>query len=365
MSSKGSSTDPTVGEGGPEELLLGSKEMDDGVGEEPGVEEPPHSLLSLVLLNSGWVGLTALVLAWNVVLLPSQARATVGDDKAGRALSLMVAIAAVVVVLLTPYMGMLSDRVAFGIGRRRSYMIIGTVIVCAFQIGLGLENNYKPPSKTLCEKLEHELHGSLGVMTLLFVVASVGYQMIGIPYAGLMADRTPSSQRGISSGLQGVMVIVGYLVGERALRFLLRCGHTCTPLQLMCRHYTDIALLSPDTGFGSGSFSGKLYAYVGVVEIYAILSAITITCVAIVVISQKEQKFVNQKVDWSFFAVCKGYIRPLRRHDFRWVFLTRFFMQMGKVPTFVPMGHQACFKSFLSSLQSAATHPHLLFINQA
>jgi len=40
----------------------------------------------------------------------------------------MVAIAAVVVVLMTPYLGMISDRVGFGLGRRRSYMIIGTVV---------------------------------------------------------------------------------------------------------------------------------------------------------------------------------------------------------------------------------------------
>jgi len=69
------------------ELLLGDDGGEeiaakDGMGNEDGPAEVP--VCNLLLLNVGWAGLTALVLAWNIVLLPSQARATVGDEKAGR-----------------------------------------------------------------------------------------------------------------------------------------------------------------------------------------------------------------------------------------------------------------------------------------
>lgn len=50
-------------------------------------------------------------------------------------------------------------------------------------------------------------------LAVLYIIASQGYQLIGIPYSGLIADKTPPSQRGISSGLQGLMIIVGYVLG--------------------------------------------------------------------------------------------------------------------------------------------------------
>lgn len=185
---------------------------------------PSSSLLQswgdLFLLNLGWAGLTALVLAWNVVLLPSQTRAAVGDEAAGRAMSIMVAIAAVLIVATTPYMGIISDAFGTRWGRRRPLMLLGVVLVVAFQTALGLTNGTKPPSKAdRCAPTTNssssgsnnsmDPSGNLGAMMALFVLATLAYQLVGVPYNGLMADRTPDSQRGISSGLQGLMTIVG------------------------------------------------------------------------------------------------------------------------------------------------------------
>ena len=192
---------------------------------------PSSSLQSwgdLFLLNLGWAGLTALVLAWNVVLLPSQTRAAVGDEAAGRAMSIMVAIAAVLIVATTPYMGIISDAFGTRWGRRRPLMLLGVVLVVAFQTALGLTNGTKPPSKAdRCAPTtttsgggggnsssgsndnNMDPSGNLGAMMALFVLATLAYQLVGVPYNGLMADRTPDSQRGISSGLQGLMTIVG------------------------------------------------------------------------------------------------------------------------------------------------------------
>jgi hypothetical protein len=39
------------------------------------------------------------------------------------------------------------------------------------------------------------------------------YAIIAVPYNGLIADRTPSSQRGFSSGVMGAMILFGNLSG--------------------------------------------------------------------------------------------------------------------------------------------------------
>jgi len=77
-------------------------------------------------------------------------------------------------------------------------------------MGMGFVSPHKPPTKEdRCTNGKHEQYGSMSVLTLMYILANIGYQLIGVPYTGLMADKTPSHQRGISSGLQGLMVIVG------------------------------------------------------------------------------------------------------------------------------------------------------------
>lgn len=89
------------------ELLLGGTEFgeEDGEGGSgAGIARPSAhlSICQMLLLNLGWAGLTAIALAWNIVTIPSQVRSTAGDEDAGRALSIMVSITAVIVVIITP-----------------------------------------------------------------------------------------------------------------------------------------------------------------------------------------------------------------------------------------------------------------------
>lgn len=75
------------------------------------ISEPqPLSLRQLLQLNVGWAGMFAISLAWNIVTVPSQVRSTAGDENAGKALSVMIAISAILVVFVTPWVADVAPR---------------------------------------------------------------------------------------------------------------------------------------------------------------------------------------------------------------------------------------------------------------
>ena len=76
-----------------------------------------------------------------------------------------------------------------------------------------------------------------------------------------------------------------------------------------------------------------MYQAVSVPVVYVILSVFLCGTIAIVCLTVKEEQAVRKPLQWSFFRIVKDYIAPLRRHDFRWVFFTRLFMQMGLATT--------------------------------
>ncbi|EGD75037.1 permease transporter [Salpingoeca rosetta] len=272
------------------------------------------SRLSLILLNVGWTGLACVLVAWGVVMLPSQVRSTVGNDRVGLGLAAIVVVGSLLIV--TPLIGMLSDRSTLSYGRRRPWMLIGLVWLVIAQICLGLANPHKPAAKPLgCEdELNNatsivgtttaapdteELHGHLWALILVYGLATVGYQLIGTPYTGLIADHTPPAQRGFGSGMNGILTVTGNLLGA-SVGFLFASSLT-------------------------------------ILHIYIILSILVTASVLVVVFSQPEDPPPKSQ-QWRKSGTAKRsgcsnfvltYVEPLKHHDFRWVFFTRFLMQQG------------------------------------
>lgn len=111
-------------------------------------DEPTRSTLSLVVLNLAWIGLASNLVAWGIVMLPSQVRSSVGDEQDGIALAMIVLVGSLVTLVATPYIGLWSDRCTSRFGRRRPFMAIGLVVVVLAQLLLGAVNPDKPIEDT-------------------------------------------------------------------------------------------------------------------------------------------------------------------------------------------------------------------------
>ncbi|CAG5114510.1 unnamed protein product, partial [Candidula unifasciata] len=81
----------------------------------------------------------------------------------------------------------------------------------------------------------------------------------------------------------------------------------------------------------SGAIAGTSFTHIGVLSMYAIMIAILVVCVLVTTFSISETQgkpdLIPQPLSCRLIFI--GFWAPLKEHDFRWVFITRFLMQQG------------------------------------
>eukprot|EP00117_Sycon_ciliatum_P015960 scpid53674/ scgid15594/ len=284
-------------------------------------EVPILSKGRLVLLNVAWSGMMMSFLVLAVAVVPSQVQYLVGSKRKAKTLSIVAAAGSLVTLLTAPLIGYFSDRLQSKYGRRKPFMVAGAVITCVCLIGVTLsapgfaqtnkalgvknltceeQNNLKPNcymNKTLDVGPTHDYTSRLGTFILSYLVLLFGYTMVATTYNGLIADVTHYSVRGFSSGVMGLMMLIGNL-GGAAL----------------------------------GVVAEKLH----VAGTYGVVAFVFFTAVMTTVFSVDELDVPCKRKGTPVFDIKDiflGYIKPLFEHDFRWVFVTRFLMQMGIATT--------------------------------
>ncbi|XP_033733654.1 uncharacterized protein LOC117322813 isoform X2 [Pecten maximus] len=311
------------------------------VAEEPEILSKAHVLL----LNLSWFGLSLMFLLLSVEVVPAQIRSLVGEAAKGRWLGGMVASGAAVTFITSPLIGMLSDRLTLQAGKRRPVMIAGTVALCLGLIGMALSSSkvtllrsgvdqsqnssdtcnrdlvahrcfpfwnnsdarlFKhqhtvlrgsqpasillPEKKTYISQLESEPVGSLPMYIVFYLVVTTAFAIITVPYNALIADKSHPSQRGFNSGVMGAMILLGNL---------------------------------------SGAAVGTCFTQIGVLGAYGTAIAVVMVSVCLTVFTTRERpaKGVSEPLDCT--SIFTAFWEPLKEHDFRWVFITRFLMQQG------------------------------------
>lgn len=230
------------------------------------------SNLSLFLISVFWFAINFHWSALLVIVIPSQLLNYVADANKGRYLGLLLGIGAVVVLISQPLFGAISDRAAFGVGRRRPFIFIG---VLGNIIGLSIMY----------------LARSFSIFLIGFLLVQLMNNIAAAPYQALLPDLVPHSQRGSASGYMGLMLILSQVAAFGTVGLLVSEGH-------LLLTYSIIAVL------------------------LFVLMVITIMFVKEVPI-EKPEKFVFNDFIKSFW------VSPRRYPDFAWVFFTRVFIMLG------------------------------------
>jgi MFS family permease len=105
-------------------------------------------------------------------------------------------------IVWQPVVGAVSDRTRTRWGRRRPFIVVGTVGDVIFLIGLALS-------------------GSFGLVLIFYFLLQTASNTAQGPYQGLMPDVVPESQRGTASGYYGISNAVGLLAGTVGAGFIL------------------------------------------------------------------------------------------------------------------------------------------------
>jgi MFS-type transporter involved in bile tolerance (Atg22 family) len=170
--------------------ILGGQVPAEDLGARPTEHLP---IRQLVQISIYWLGINAI---WGGVGIFNQRRVEefVGKDQAGASLALMGWLALPAVLLVQPTVGAISDYAVTRWGRRKPFIVIGSVLDVLFLLGLANAQSF----------------WALVVFVILLQFSSNFAQG---PFQGYVPDLVPQQQVGLASAMVGAMQTVGFVTG--------------------------------------------------------------------------------------------------------------------------------------------------------
>ncbi|NJD27580.1 MAG: SLC45 family MFS transporter [Chloroflexi bacterium] len=185
----------------------GTELIEDEVGARPTERLP---LLQLVQISIYWFGIQAI---WGGVSVFSQERIPqlVPQGQAGFFLALTGWVTLPIVLAVQPTVGALSDYTISRWGRRKPYIVIGTILDVVFITGLATSQTY------------------LSVVAFLALLQFSSNFAQG-PFQGYVPDLVPQPQVALASALMGAMQTVGFVAGNIVIATAYRLGDFVLPM---------------------------------------------------------------------------------------------------------------------------------------
>jgi MFS family permease len=152
----------------------------------------PLAWTSLIQISIYWFTLNAI---WGGFELFQQERTgELLGQEARLAVGVMDILAAPIALLTMPVVGSISDYAGSRWGRRRPFILVGSVLAAASLAGLALAPSFP-------------------LLLLFFLCLQLTANIARGPFAGLVPDLVPERQVGIASGLMGLMIVAGLVGG--------------------------------------------------------------------------------------------------------------------------------------------------------
>ncbi|WP_294179724.1 MFS transporter [uncultured Schumannella sp.] len=158
--------------------------------EAPGPKQGKWFLPTFVL---AWFGVNLALGTIGGASIP-KALAFLDDDSKDTNLAIIAAVGGVVVMIITPLFGRLSDRTRSRFGMRRPWMLIGVLIGLVGVIGLALAPN-------------------ISVMVLSWAIVQIGFGATNMAQHALLADQVPTRIRARVAAATGVSAGIATIIG--------------------------------------------------------------------------------------------------------------------------------------------------------
>src|SRR6266496_6455149 len=246
------------------------------------------SLFDQVNINVFWIANNFHWQALLAIVIPSMVAKLLGDAHKDINLTLVVAWGTLVAVIVNPLVGAISDYATFRMGRRRPFMIIGTilnvVVLAAFAFSPAL------PSGIL-----------LFMFALLFLLLQFTNNLANSPWSAIIADNVPTQQRGVTAGFNGLFTLLGTIIGSIVAGIIVN-KNDALPL------YRN-----------------------EIVQIFLIIAVVQVVFVAYTVLMVKETPLeIRENQPFQITPILKKFFfKPGRYPDLSWVLLARLLVMMG------------------------------------
>ena len=150
-------------------------------------------LRQLFTLSIYWLGIQTIWGGLNTIIIPQRIDA-LNPGAQGVLLALIIAVGAIAPIIVQPTVGMISDYTITRWGRRKPYIVIGALLDLAFLAGFAWSNTF------------------LAMLAFYFLLQLSSNFAQG-PFQGYVPDLVPARQVGTASGLMGLMLVLGTIVG--------------------------------------------------------------------------------------------------------------------------------------------------------
>ncbi|HVM24754.1 MAG TPA: MFS transporter [Candidatus Limnocylindrales bacterium] len=150
-------------------------------------------LTHLITLSIYWLGITTIWGGLDGVVIPRRL-----DEMdplfAGRLQAIINAVGVMAPILVQPTIGVISDHTISRWGRRKPYILIGTVLDVVILLAFATSNTFL-------------------AMVAFYFLLQVSSNFAQGPFQGYVPDLVPARQVGMASGFMGSMIVLGRIVG--------------------------------------------------------------------------------------------------------------------------------------------------------
>ena len=126
----------------------------------------------------------------------------VAESQKNTYLGLLTGTGLILAMVVQPIAGAISDRSGFSWGRRRPYILLGTILALLFMPGIGFSGSYAAIFITYC-------------------LLQVSCNTAQGPYQAFIPDLVPGGKRGLASGVKSLLEIVGGIALLRLIGYFM------------------------------------------------------------------------------------------------------------------------------------------------
>lgn len=159
----------------------------------PERSRPALPLSQLLTLSIYWLGIQTIWAGLDGLVIP-QWLIDLDRDSAGTLQAIVAIAGAVAPILIQPTVGMISDYTVTRWGRRKPYILVGTLLDLLFLIGVAFANDFV-------------------VLVAFYFLLQLSSNFAQGPFQGYVPDLVPARQVGTASGLMGTMLVAGTILG--------------------------------------------------------------------------------------------------------------------------------------------------------
>ncbi|HEY8171147.1 MAG TPA: MFS transporter [Candidatus Limnocylindria bacterium] len=150
-------------------------------------------LSQLVTLSIYWLGIQTIWGGLNITIIPGRLD-DIGRDTQGTMLAVIMIVGAVAPILVQPTVGVISDYTVTRWGRRKPYIVVGSLLDVVFLAGIAFNNDFV-------------------AMVGFYFLLQLSSNFAQGPFQGYVPDLVPAKQVGLASGLMGLMLTMGTILG--------------------------------------------------------------------------------------------------------------------------------------------------------